>query len=106
LTLVERDVVRLDLAGKKRPGVVLRAEQDRYLIIYGTTVEHDLKPEPVAVHKDVRQGKILQLSATTYFYGQNVAWATPDAIERLGGQCSILLYLTLRELRERVEQPE
>ena len=90
-----RDAVRV-MVDKLRVGVVLRDEGDRIRVITGSTQDHDLPR--VEVRRSTRQGRILDLSDTTYFYGRDAVWVVSVATTL--GRCSFELFLALAALVE------
>jgi hypothetical protein len=80
----EGTVGRIRIAGKDRPAVVLEVQSKPspvLRVIYGTTEPHDWPREVVT--PDSRQGRLLQLAETTYFYGANTAYVVPDELTTL-----------------------
>lgn len=97
-----RDSGWIELAGKRRPCVVLDVDADLVQVIYGTSEERTYPC--VSVHSDSRAGRAFPLSTeydTTYFYGSNVAWTPRRGFE--SGKKPVSLDL-LEELRKLVNQ--
>ena len=95
---MERRVVRVWIEGKHRPAVILEVEPDLVRIAYGTSEPRDWRA--VIVHTDTRQGRLLDLKETTYFYGANVSWESLAALEHGDATCSWELFFAIRKLVE------
>lgn len=82
----ERDTVWFELAGKRRPGVVIEVQGDLVRVAYGTTQDHTA---PCAlVSEDSRQGRSFDLQEPTRFYGANTCWARASDLKRGKRPCS------------------
>ncbi len=95
---MERRIVRVWIAEKHRPAVILEVEPDLVRIAYGTSEPRDWRT--VIVHPATRQGRLLDLKETTYFYGANVSWERLAALERSDTMCSWDLFFAIRKLVE------
>ena len=94
----ERDTVRINLAGKRRLGVVIEVQSDLVRVAYGTSQEH---PGPcVVVHPGTRQGRAFPVREPTRFYGANTCWELPRLIEPGQATCSWELFFEIRRLVE------
>ena len=94
----ERDTVWFELAGKRRPGVVIEVQRDRARVAYGTTQDHSA---PCAlVSEDSRQGRAFELQEPTRFYGANTCWERASDLERGKKPCSWDLLNAIRKLVE------
>lgn len=94
----ERDTVWFELAGKRRPGVVIEVQGDRVRVAYGTTQDH---AAPCAlVSEDSRQGRSFELQEPTRFYGANTCWERASDMERGKKPCSWDLLNAIRKLVE------
>lgn len=94
----ERDVVRVELAGKVRIAVVLEVDDQLARIAYGTTEEHAWPR--VVVHANGRPGRSLDLRETTYFYGANTCWEQHSLLHSGGKRCALELLFEIRKLVE------
>jgi len=74
----ERLVVRLFLAGKWRPGIVLDTRGDWWRVAYGTSREPSADVESMERGPDCRDGRNLDLTQTTWFHGANTALERPS----------------------------
>lgn len=95
---MERRIVRVWIADKHRPAVILEVEPDLVRIAYGTSEPRDWRA--AIVHPDTRQGRLLDLKETTYFYGANVSWEPLADLERCDAMCSWDLFFAIRKLVE------
>lgn len=82
----ERDTVWFELAGKRRPGVVIEVQGDHVRVAYGTSQGHGAPCELVS--EDSRQGRLLELTEPTWFYGANTCWERTSDLERGKQPCS------------------
>lgn len=95
----ERDTVWFELAGKRRPGVVIEVRGADVRVAYGTTQDHAAPCELVS--QDSRQGRLLGLQEPTRFYGANTCWERTSDLERgQKGPCAWDLLLAIRKLVE------
>lgn len=90
----ERDTVWFELAGKRRPGVVLEVQGDRVRVAYGTSQDHGAPC--VMVSEDSRQGRSFELEEPTRFYGANTCWECTGDLERGQKSCSWELFNAIR----------
>ena len=89
----EGRIVRVQIAGKERPAIVLEVRPTFTRVIYGTTEVHDWPREVVNVGG--RSGRLLDLRETTYFYGANTSCHSPSELRPLKTQCSLELFYAL-----------
>ncbi|HWO24518.1 MAG TPA: hypothetical protein VNO30_37505 [Kofleriaceae bacterium] len=94
----ERDIVRFELEGKLRLGVVIEVQGDRVRVGYGTTRDH--AGPCVLVSEDSRQGRSFPLREPTRFYGANTCWERASDLERGAKPCSWELLNAIRKLVE------
>jgi hypothetical protein len=94
----ERDIVRFELEGKLRLGVVIEVQRDRVRVAYGTTQDHVGPCELVS--EDSRQGRSFPLREPTRFYGANTCWERASDLERGSKPCSLELLIAIRKLVE------
>jgi hypothetical protein len=93
----------LELAGKRRPVVVLEVRARRARVIVGTTRQR--WPVRVAERPTTRQGRCLALSKTTYFYHDSIHIVDLDNFAGAEGKpCPPNLLLDIRTLLQ--EFPE
>jgi len=95
----EGGTVWIDLADKRRPGVVVEARGELVRVAYGTSNELP-GTGAVVVHPDTRAGKKFPLVRTTYFYGANTGWELPDGLHPGAAECARDLFDEIRRLVE------
>jgi hypothetical protein len=94
----ERDIVRFELEGKLRLGVVIEVQGDRVRVGYGTTQVHAGPCELVS--EGSRQGRSFPLREPTRFYGANTCWERASDLEHGAKPCSWELLNAIRKLVE------
>ncbi len=108
-----RDVVHADVLGdgKYRPGVVLRVDQapgapDRYQVLCGTGTRRD-HLEHLVFEPETREGFILGLYKTTYFYFSGLHVMAAERLRKppQGRSCPKKLFLDLQEFAARALLP-
>ncbi|HEX4420315.1 MAG TPA: hypothetical protein VH165_20505 [Kofleriaceae bacterium] len=93
-----RDIVRFELEGKLRPGVVIEVQRDHVRVAYGTTQGHAAPHE--TVHEGSRQGRAFPLREPTRFYGSNTCWEHVSDLDAAPKPCSWDLLNAIRKLVE------
>lgn len=99
-----RDVVRfLDPVGKQRPAVVLRIEQDRALLLAGTTKGPRQIPH-IYVDPATRLTASMRLPEPTYFNVDALHLVALSSLTVTGGRCPPGVFAKFRLLTEAAER--